>query len=251
MAKIWRIPFAATGDKTPIPDATQPDGSISNGTGWGPDYELQYPDPSAKDIERAKMNWLFSEVTGGLGEIQRQGMPSWSADATPYPIEAQVYHNGHSWMSVVTNNTAVPGADASWSSFAALAPTQTTRGMPLVATNDDTIYSGDDTKVVTPQKLKFGFAAGQGYLDLPFWLGGIQIRWGGQGASSTPNQLQTFARPFSNACDSVVPCVNTQTGPLPKFISTGASSASGFRFTTYNLTGVFETASFFYIALGR
>lgn len=115
MAKIWRTPFAATGDKTAIPDATQPDGSVSNGTGWGPDYQRPYTVASAKDIDRAKMNWIFGQVTEGLGEIQLQGAPSWSADAAPYPIYATVYHSGVRYVSLISNNSAIPGsADSGW-----------------------------------------------------------------------------------------------------------------------------------------
>lgn len=38
MAKFIKIPFATAGDKTPIPDALQIDGSVSYTTGFGEDY---------------------------------------------------------------------------------------------------------------------------------------------------------------------------------------------------------------------
>lgn len=114
MAKFWRTPFASTGDKTVIPDATQPDGSVSNSTGYTPDYALEYVDPNSKDIERAKLNWLMFAITEALGEIQGNGAPLWQSAGQPYGINAVVRHNDAVWQSVITNNTETPSAGLGW-----------------------------------------------------------------------------------------------------------------------------------------
>lgn len=57
MAKLFSIPFAVSGDKTPVPDASQPSGNVSYTDGYTPDYQAdQATDPNAKDIERQKLN---------------------------------------------------------------------------------------------------------------------------------------------------------------------------------------------------
>lgn len=38
--RIYKTPFAATGDKEALATADQPDGKVSLQEGWTPDYEL-------------------------------------------------------------------------------------------------------------------------------------------------------------------------------------------------------------------
>jgi hypothetical protein len=116
MAKKFAIPFAATGDKAVVPDALQPDGSVSYTQGFGPDYELDRDvDPvNAKDVPRDETNQLFFDVTDAVGEIQKNGAALWSLDMAPYPINARVYHSDRFWRSNIINNNGEPGVDASW-----------------------------------------------------------------------------------------------------------------------------------------
>lgn len=153
MAKIWTTPWAATGDKNVIPDAAQPDGSVSNTTGWTFDYERPYVDPLAKDIVRDDMNGVLYAITDGLGEVQKQGAPNWSVDAAPYPIHAVVYHLNKRWSSSISNNSNTPGdVSNTWVDFSAQDPTTTVRGMPLLASNAQADAGTNDTAMLSPAK---------------------------------------------------------------------------------------------------
>lgn len=120
-----KVPFAATGDTTSIPTASQPDGTISLATGWGYDYERDNgagggtPDPLAKNIGRAQMNGILNEITASLGEIQLNGYPLWSASAVPYPINAVVRYGTKNFISLIDNNSTTPVAGANWAEFSA------------------------------------------------------------------------------------------------------------------------------------
>ena len=58
----------------------------------------------------------------------------------------------------------------------------------------------NDSKVVTPQKLRFGFSAliqSNGYLIFPSWLGGLIFQWGSAGVgSSTEDTTSSLTIPF-------------------------------------------------------
>ena len=116
MVKIYKQPFAHGGDAIAIPDASQPDGKMSSADGWTPDYQLPKTDPNYRPVGRQEMNGVFKEVTESLGQVQVQGAASWSADGAPYPINAQVYHDGKQWIALRANSVApVEGAD--WSAI--------------------------------------------------------------------------------------------------------------------------------------
>ncbi|MGX4747959.1 phage baseplate protein [Morganella morganii] len=120
MTKIFKIPFAAQGDRTAVPDEVQADGSLSYTQGYGYDYERdQATDPAAKDIEREKMNSIFHDITGAVGEIQAFGMPVWAEEGKPYAIRSIVYHNKKAWQSKIENNNTEPAAGTAWTELKA------------------------------------------------------------------------------------------------------------------------------------
>lgn len=123
MVKIYKQPFAHEGDAIAIPDASQPDGNMSNVDGWTPDYQLPKTDPNYKPVGRQEMNGVFKEVTEALGQVQVQGAASWSADGAPYPANAQVYHNGKQWIALRANSVE-PTDGEDWSAIVntAIAP---------------------------------------------------------------------------------------------------------------------------------
>ena len=110
-AKKFIIPFAATGDKTAVPNTLQPDGTVSYAQGFGPDYELDKTlDPiNAKDVPRDQTNQLYFDLTDAVGEQQLYGVALWGADRAPYPLNARAYHNDKLWRSSVINNSGEPG----------------------------------------------------------------------------------------------------------------------------------------------
>lgn len=113
MVKIYKQPFAHGGDAIAVPDASQPDGKMSNADGWTPDYQLPKTDPNYKPVGRQEMNGVFKEVTEALGQVQVQGAASWSLDGAPYPINAQAYHDGKQWLALRANSV-VPAEGADW-----------------------------------------------------------------------------------------------------------------------------------------
>lgn len=120
MTKIFKIPFATQGDRTAVPDDVQADGSLSYTQGYGYDYERdQATDPAAKDIEREKMNSLFHDITGAVGEIQAFGMPVWAEEGKPYAVRSIVYHNKKAWQSKIENNNTEPAAGIAWTELKA------------------------------------------------------------------------------------------------------------------------------------
>ncbi|MGE1853975.1 gp53-like domain-containing protein [Morganella morganii] len=120
MTKIFKIPFATQGDRTAVPDDVQADGSLSYTQGYGYDYERdQATDPAAKDIEREKMNSIFHDITGAVGEIQAFGMPVWAEEGKPYAIRSVVYHNKKAWQSKIENNNTEPAVGVAWTELKA------------------------------------------------------------------------------------------------------------------------------------
>lgn len=114
--RFFGVPFALSGDRDVTPDALQLDGSVSFTDGFGFDYERPainpltgQPDPLYKPIPRAGMNGLFHDITEAVGIIQKQGFADWTADASPYSVDAWVRHSDQVWRSVVNNNTDEPG----------------------------------------------------------------------------------------------------------------------------------------------
>lgn len=65
----------------------------------------------------------------------------------------------------------------------------------------------DDTSVVTPKKLKWGFsfsATQNGYLCFPTWLGGFLLQWGYVGESQSAGDYRWYPVPFPNYCFGMV-----------------------------------------------
>jgi len=125
MAKFFFYPFAVSGDMgTPVPDASQPNGSVSYFAGFGSNYQLPLAGGGAAlPINRVQFNSMMNDVTGAIQNIQTQGVFSWigpspSSDYVgnyPYPINALVYYtDGNIYQSLVANNQDVPGATGNW-----------------------------------------------------------------------------------------------------------------------------------------
>lgn len=128
MLKFFRIPFALSGNRTPIPDAADANGFVSYIEGYGPDYQRAKTDVLSKNIERDKMNELFFDITNAIAEIQAQGVPDWITSALnggspfSYAKNALVrYTDGNVYMSLVAANTAAPTDLTKWAPLTASA----------------------------------------------------------------------------------------------------------------------------------
>ncbi|MFV7791237.1 hypothetical protein ACNSOP_09240 [Aliarcobacter lanthieri] len=116
-AKKFNIPFGTLGDKVEIPTEAQVDGSISYAQGYPYGYELEYTDPNAKDINRAKLNQLFYDITNALREIQQNGVSEWSEDGKPYKINSLVYASDGTVKQNLINNNNNADTHSSWSTL--------------------------------------------------------------------------------------------------------------------------------------
>ncbi|MEG5883733.1 tail fiber protein [Enterobacter ludwigii] len=154
---FFRVPFASNGDTSTIPETITSDGSVNWPQGWSLDYEKDMDaDANAKPVEREAMNFMFNAVTVALRQYQTAAFPEFitAADnngtAFPYSAGTVVRYRATSadsfknFVSLVDNNTATPGADASkWQEFifAEASEQETTQGTSAV-------------KIITPRRLK-------------------------------------------------------------------------------------------------
>lgn len=117
MTSLIKVPFASSGDKSAVPE-TDASGGVNMTQGYGQAYSLDpATNPSAKRIERDKMNWLFNVITSAINEIQTLGVsPFISSDdngGSPflYNQGAVVSLEGIVYQSLeAENSTTPPGA---------------------------------------------------------------------------------------------------------------------------------------------
>lgn len=121
MLKFFRVPFALSGTKTPVPDTADPSGYVSYIEGYGVDYQRAKADPLSKNIERDKMNQVLFDATNAIGELQAQGIPDFITSALnggspfSYAQNAMVRYGGVVYLSLVAANTALPSDPTKWS----------------------------------------------------------------------------------------------------------------------------------------
>jgi hypothetical protein len=154
---FFRVPFASNGDTSTIPETVTTDGSVNWPQGWPLDYEKDLDaDAHAKAVEREVMNFMFNAVTVALRQYQSAAFPEYitAADnngtAFPYSAGTVVRYRATSadsfenYVSLVNNNTATPGADASkWQEF-----------MFAEATEAETEEGKSGTVIISPRRLK-------------------------------------------------------------------------------------------------
>jgi len=164
--KFFKVPFAVSGDVSPIPDPAQVDGSMSYTAGYPIDYELDpTSDPDAKRIERDKMNQLFFDITSNLLQYQLWGVPQFVTTAqnggTPvsYGKGAYVLYDTGAGLalygSLVANNTVLPGSDATkWLAADVFS-------LSLIATAVDYTTPSSNGLLVSPGRLSTALREGR------------------------------------------------------------------------------------------
>lgn len=119
------------------------------------------------------------------GSIKNRSAPD-VKDGTPLDADWANDHQGFfqsilNYFGVTANGT--PDKVGASQYFDALMsdPTETERGMPLVATQFEANSGVNDSKFVTPKKIRAGFSISlleNGFIAFPSWLGGLVIQWG-------------------------------------------------------------------------
>lgn len=236
--RIYKTPFAATGDKEALATADQPDGKVSLQAGWTPDYELPNDNPNYRPVGRAEMNGILSEVTEGLGEMQLRGFAIWQAIDGGWPAGAQVMVGEVVYVSDIDNNLTTPGAvGANW-----------TRVATGVATTAQAQAQTDDTRSLTPRKLAEAFKGANqilgatGFQKLP---GGLIMQWGNANAVNG-SVIVTFPIAFPTANFTGV----TDTDAAAMCTAYRSVSKSQCEIYLHNPSGVGQNGTVRWIALG-
>ena len=149
-----KVPFAASGDKTPVPE-TDGGGGVNMTQGYTQAYALDpASDPSARRIEREKMNALFNMITVAINEIQTRGIAPFitasenGGSAFSYGKGALVSMSGVNYQSLEDANTTTP-PNVKWAAVPAtiqpLDATLTTLAALATGANKLPYFSGVDT----------------------------------------------------------------------------------------------------------
>lgn len=149
--KFFRVPFASGGDRQTIPDVAPGNGAVSYPSGWGPDYAKDPgADANAKPVEREAMNAVLNAITGAIRQYQTNGYPEWitvannNGVAFGYDAGVVVDYNDNLYLSLVSNNTATPGADATkWQLY-----------IQREATEQEALAGDGSSQVMTPRRVK-------------------------------------------------------------------------------------------------
>jgi len=126
---------------------------------------------------------------------------------------------------------------AALASLAAQA-TEVNQGTAKVGTAAQMLDSANDSVMVTPKKLRLGFAislAANGYIAFPVWLGGLVFQWGtgvpqAGGNSAADAQLISFPISFPSECFVVIASTaHAATGNFDSMVQTHSETKDGFR----------------------
>jgi hypothetical protein len=112
MSKYFSVPFASGGDKTVVPDASQPSGSVNYTDGWGPLYQAdQLTNPQALDVDRASDNQIYFDITEVLKEVQDNGVLPWRTDANYVVGATALGSDGLNYVALIANQGVDPVGD--------------------------------------------------------------------------------------------------------------------------------------------
>jgi hypothetical protein len=178
--KYFLYPFARSGDKTDIPNDTQPTGDVSFDIGYGFDYERELGvDPDAKAIERQKMNSLLFDITEAIKQYQEFGCPEFITTADnagvpfPYAEGAMVRYRASpgdpfaTYESLEDANTALPTDTTKWRLYGY---ESSLSGNPIWTRRGDGYVSISGTTTVTLNSS----GTGTSVVSLPFTLSAVK-----------------------------------------------------------------------------
>ena len=133
--------------------------------------------------------------------------------------------------------------------------TETVLGMAKIATTQQVTDGTDDTTIVTPKKMRWGFAislANNGYIIFPKLLGGLIIQWGqiqhGDIVNgSSVNYSLPLAFPTAHF-QTLLSCAETGAGAWNAFLV--SKSVLGFMWSPIEWTSVVQNAKVSYLSIG-
>lgn len=208
--------FAAAGGKADVP---MTGADINNGRA---DYDNGFPPVTRTPIAAGgippygvDMNGVLFDLSSGLRYLQAGMVFPYSQDLANaiggYDVGALVTASGIRYVSTISGNS-LPPPSAGWQAFSFSDPSETLRGMPLVATSTEAAALTNVSKIITPMGLKNAFlnnanVASTGYQKLP---SGLIIQWG---VTTTP-------------ANNVAVVVNLPIA-WPNFILSGVANPSG------------------------
>lgn len=159
--RFFKNPFGKSGDRVAVPDDIQLDGSVSFDQGFGYDYSRDLAsDPLAKGVPRDQTNQIYYDITKALQEYQTSGIPDYidptQNDGTAYAYGklAVVRYGTSVYVSLKDGNTSLPSVVADWDEVPG-----------TKATTAEAIAGTDDTKIMTPAKVKAAVSASQAVVN--------------------------------------------------------------------------------------
>ncbi|GAB1830114.1 gp53-like domain-containing protein [Achromobacter xylosoxidans] len=249
--RIYKTPFAATGDKEVLATADQPDGKVSLQAGWTPDYELPSDNANYRPVGRAEMNGILSEITESLGDLQLHGFPQWVAVDGGWPKGAILRNAAGTgfWLNGVDNNTENPDIGGSnWVAVINNPAVTGSAGIIAISTTAQAQAMTDDLTAITPKKLADALGGGNqsltpnGFRKLP---GGYIEQWGFATINPDIDTLTNFPIPFPNEVLAVYASNATTITQTTRAAKNGTSLTS---FFLYRAT---TSGSIYWRAIGR
>ena len=132
---------------------------------------------------------------------------------------------------------------------------ETNQGTAKVATQAQTNAGTDDTTIVTPKKLRAGFASSfgsTGYIAFPSWLGGLIFQWGAVTTSSSGYTSIAYPLAFPTQCFCVLAngLASSAVAANTTFSNAGATPKTSFSVATLNGSGAYAAQSTIWLAAG-
>lgn len=134
-------------------------------------------------------------------------------------------------------------------------------GIAPIATQAEVDAGGNDTKIVTAKKLRWGISmsiGANGHLALPSWLGGLIIQWGsGSVALDTPSgqyytgvATSTLSIPFPKSIFAIIPSIQNTPNSLDT-ISVAGTSLSSISVIGATTDNGYQVPKYWYLAIGN
>lgn len=256
LPKFLLKPFADTGAKADIPQISdQPSGRAG--------YDVGFPPLNMTPVAAGGIPPFGQDMNGVLFDLSKAIQYVQSGVFFPFDSVFATSIGGYAkgaivcdsvdksilWQNNTANNTQSPSVPNGWISIS-LSPIQATEsvlGQAKVATQAQVNTGTDDTTIITPKKLRAGFAVSinrNGFIAFPSWMGGIIIQWGSVVVPNGSTATFTFPTAFPTECFQAGPIVNNGTTLIN--LSSGVPSLNSVSITAGAVGG-----SGFIIAIGK